>query len=91
MLWPAAFAAATLADIVTTVLATRRGLHEGNPILKLRNPVIVMIALSALIVAPAEVCRALGAQGVDLIYAGGAAPHAVAAIVNAVLLLRRKR
>lgn len=49
-----------------------------------------MVALSALIVAPAEVCRALGAQGVDLIYAGGAAPHAVAAIVNAVMLWRKR-
>ena len=90
MLWPALFAAALLADIVTTVLATRRGKVEGNPILKLRNPVIVMIALSALIVAPAEVCRALGVQGIDLIYAGGTAPHAVAAIVNAVQLWRHR-
>ena len=84
--WPAIFAASLIADIVTTVLASRRGMIDGNPLLRLRNPIVVMVSLSALIVAPAEVCRALGAVGVDLIYAGGTAPHAIAAVVNAVQL-----
>lgn len=89
MFWPLAFGLALVADIVTTTMATRRGLREGNPLLRLRNPIVAMVALSVLIVAPAEVCRALGASGVDLIYAGGAAPHLVASIINAIHLLRR--
>lgn len=88
-MWPIVFGLALLADIVTTMMAIRRGLTEGNPILS-GSPVILMLAFSALVVIPAELYRHAGASGWEWIYAIGAAVHLVAAAWNTVLILRRK-
>ncbi len=86
-----AFGLALLADIATTQVALSRGLREGNPLLSVSSPWVVMIALSALVVAPAEICRALGlSPWTDAIYLGGSVPHAIAAIVNAVMIWRAR-
>lgn len=84
------FAAAFLADLVSTWIATERGIRERNPLLRLTDPVLGMIVLSVLIVAPAEVCRAAGLSGwTDGLYLGGTVPHLAAAVVNIVAIAKK--
>jgi hypothetical protein len=84
------FGAAFVADLVSTWVATERGIRERNPILRLTDPVLGMIVLSVLLVAPAEICRAAGLSGwTDGLYLGGTVPHLAAAVVNIVAIAKK--
>ena len=86
------FGAAFTTDLVSTWVATERGIRERNPILRLTDPVLGMIVLSVLIVAPAEVCRAAGLSGwTDGLYLGGVVPHLAASVVNFVAISKGRR
>ena len=86
------FGAAFVADLVSTWVATERGIRERNPILRLTDPVLGMIVLSVLLVAPAEICRATGYTGwTDGLYIGGVVPHLAAAVVNIVAIAKGRR
>ena len=91
MLTACLFGVALAADLVTTRMALLRGIRERNPILRVADPILLMVILSSLVVAPAEVCRASGLTGwTDGLYLGGVIPHLVAAIVNAVAISKRR-
>lgn len=86
------FAVALLADLVSTWIATERGIREGNPLLRLTDPVAGMLVLSVLVIAPAEICRASGLTGwTDGLYLGGTVPHLAAAVVNIVAIAKKRR
>ena len=86
------FGGAFTADLVSTWIATERGIRERNPLLRLTDPVLGMIVLSVLIVAPAEICRATGYTGwTDGLYIGGVVPHLAAAVVNIVAITKKRR
>lgn len=86
------FGVAFVADLVSTWLAMERNIRERNPLLRLTDPVLGMIVLSVLLVAPAEICRAAGLSGwTDGLYLGGTIPHLVAAIVNIVAIAKKRR
>ena len=84
------FAAAFLMDLVSTWVATVRGIRERNPLLRLTDPVLGMIVLSVLLIAPAEICRAAGLSGwTDGLYLGGTIPHLAASVVNFVAITKK--
>lgn len=86
------FAVALLADLVSTWVATERGIRERNPILRLTDPVAGIIVLSVLVIAPAEICRASGLTGwTDGLYLGGTVPHLAASIVNTAAIIKRRK
>lgn len=86
------FAVALLADLVSTWIATERGIRERNPILRLTDPVAGIIVLSVLVIAPAEICRASGLSGwTDGLYLGGTVPHLAASVVNFVAIAKSRR
>lgn len=82
------FIGSLVADYGTSYAAVKRGLREGNPLLA-ASPVLVALISAGIVIGLAEAFRAAGYAQWEPIYYVGAGIHAICAIWNAILILRK--
>lgn len=84
------FLGSLAADYGTSFLAIRRGLAEGNPVLKV-SPVLTALVSAALVIGAAEYFKGAGYAGWQPIYWIGSGLHFGLALWNLSMIARKGR
>lgn len=84
------FLSSLVADYGSSWVAIRRGLREGNPVLR-ANPVLVALISAGIVIGLSEGFRTAGYANWQTCYWIGSGIHYGCALWNLVLILRRTK